>query len=241
MAKIIYRIPAVRSREKYAIDLCRNLGEPLSSIYWDDERRGSVWNKFRIWRLCEQDPSITHICMLDDDADIVHNFKDFVEVSVQNFPDAILSFCHCNANPVRMKEKAAHTPYMLLQNFDFRGISLCVPTKYLRGYLQFVADRLPDYKRDDTSLKMYACLQDIPCILTVPNLVRAMQIPSAIHPRFMSKNSDTWVGYDVDINQFRTTDYCVRKSRQLFDFHMKKGTPIVDEITAVYKRRLLLK
>lgn len=240
MSKILYRIPAVRSREQHALDLCHSIGEPETSIFWDEERRGSVWNKFRIWNLYKEYPEVTHICMLDDDADVVHGFKKFVQVATDNFPDCILSFCHCNANPVRMREKATHTPYMLLRNFDFRGISLCLPVKYIQGYLQFVADRLPKYRRDDTSLKMYACLKDIPCILTVPNLVRAKEIPSAIHPRFMSKNSDTWVGYDVDLRQFKTTDYVVRKRKQLFDFHMKKEEQIVHEVTEVYRKRLLL-
>ena len=237
---IIYRIPAVRSREQYAIALCDAIEEPRSSIFWDEDRKGSVWNKFRIWNLYKEFPEVTHICMLDDDAEVVHGFKDFVEVAVSNFPDCILSFCHCNANPVRMKEKAPHTPYMLLRNFDFRGISLCVPVQYINGYLDFVHERLPDYKRDDTSLKMYACMQNIPCILTVPNLVRAREIPSAIHPRFMSKNSDTWQGFDVDINQFKTSEYSVRKSNRLFDFHLKPDVPIVQEVAAIYKKRLLM-
>lgn len=240
MANILYRIPAVRSREQYAVELCDSIGEPRTSIFWDEERKGSVWNKFRIWELYKEHPECTHICMLDDDAEVVNRFKDFVEISAENFPDAIVSFCHCNANPVRMKEKARNTPYMLLKNFDFRGIAICVPTKYLEDYLNFHRTKLYWYKRDDTSLKMYATIKRIPCILTVPNLVRAREIPSAIHPWCQVRNSDLWIGKDVNIDQFRTCEYSVRKSEQMFDLHTSKDYPVLDEVKVAYAKWLTL-
>ena len=240
MTNILFRIPAVRERESYAIELCDSIGEPHESIYWDDDRNGSVWNKFKIWRLYEKHPEATHICMLDDDAEVVHGFKDFVRIAADMFPDAILSFCHCNANPVRMKEKAKNTPYMLLKNFDFRGISVCVPTKYLKDYMRFHEEKLYWYKHDDTSLKMYAVLNSIPCILTVPNLVRAKEIPSAIHPWCQVRNSDLWIGYDVDINQFKTSEYSIRKSEKMFDLHTSKNYPVLDDVRKAYARWLAL-
>ena len=240
MQNIIYRIPAVRSREQYALASCAKIDEPHSSIFWDEERRGSVWNKFRIWELYKTNPDLTHICMLDDDADVVNNFKDFVQVAAENFPDAILSFCHCNANQVRRKERGKHTPYLLLRNFDFRGISICVPVKYLEGYLKFHREKLYWYKRDDTSLKMYAALQNIPCILTIPNLVRALEIPSAIHPWCQVRNSELWDGYDVDIKQFMTSEYAIGQKLKMFDVHTSQKYPIIDEVKTVYERRIML-
>lgn len=240
MPEIIYRIPAVRTREEYALDLCKKIEEPESSIFWDDERRGSVWNKFRIWELYKQFPSATHICMLDDDADVVHNFKDFVEIAVSYFPDAIMTFCHCNANPVRYREKGANTPYILLKNYDFRGISVVLPIKYIEGYLEWHRRELYWYKRDDTSLKMYAVLKHIPCMLTVPNLVRAREIPSAIHPWCQVRNSDLWEGYDVNISQFKTSEYVVRKSEKMFDLHTSLDYPILNEVRREYAKLLKL-
>lgn len=237
---IIYRIPAVRSREQYALDLCEKLNEPASSIFWDEERKGSVWNKFRIWELYKQFPEASHICMLDDDADVVHDFKDFVDIMTDFFPDAIMTFCHCNANPVRFKEKGLRTPYMLLKNFDFRGISVCLPVKYIPEYLDWHRAELSWYKRDDTSLKMFAVLKHIPCMLTIPNLVRPREIPSAIHPWCQVRPSDLWKGYDIDKAQFKTSEYVVRQNERMFDLHTSKQYPILDKVRQEYARTLMM-
>lgn len=240
MKSIIYKIPAVRSREEYALDLCKKLNEPQTSIFWDEERKGSVWNKFRIWELYKEFPNVTHICMLDDDADVVNEFKDFVNIATDFFPDAIMTFCHCNANPVRYKEKGKYTPYMLLTNYDFRGISVCFPVKYIPEYLEWQRKELPGYRRDDTGLKMFAVLKHIPCMLTIPNLVRAREIPSAIHPWCKVNNSDLWKGYNIDKEQFKTGEYVVRKSERLFDFHTSKQYPVLEKVRKEYEKTLLM-
>lgn len=240
---VLYRIPAVRSREIYAEHLREKLGEPESSIYWDEERKGSVWNKWRILNSHKDYPDATHICMLDDDADVVNNFKALAEKAVSAFPDSIMTFCHCNANPVRMAEKPLGSPYLKLANYDFRGISMVVPVMYIDDFMEWWTKWLSHYpkniyKRDDTSWKMYACVKRIDCILTVPNLVRALEIPSAIHPQWSVRNSDLWTGYDVEPTQFDVDWYGVRQSKKLFDFHLKKDEPVVRYVTAEYKKQL---
>lgn len=242
---VAYRIPAVRSREEHAENLRAKLGEPESSIYWDEERKGSVWNKWRILNSHKDYPDVTHFCLLDDDADVVNGFKPLAETAISNFPDAFVSFCHCNANPVRMAEKPLGSPYLKLANYDFRGISLVFPVKYIDDFMAWWEKWLSHYpkriyKRDDTSIKMYACVKRIPCILTVPNLVRALEIPSAIHPQWSVRNSDLWTGYDVEPTQFDVDWYGVRENKKLFDFHLKKDEPVVQYVTREYEKQLAL-
>ena len=243
--KAIYRIPAVRTREQYAERLRERLSEPETSIFWDEERRGSVWNKWRIWNSYRDHPGVSHVCMLDDDADVVNNFKPIAETAMAQFPDAIMTFCHCNANPVRMREKPHGTPYLRLTNYDLRGISVALPVKYIDGFMswweEWLAKNPKTRNRDDTALKMYACVKRIPVIVTIPNLVRPLDIPSAIHPWCKSRESDLWVGYDVDAKQFEVDWYGERKSKRLFDFHLPETEPVVQYVTAEYKKQLMLR
>lgn len=240
--RIIYRVPAVRSRQEHAERLARDLQEPGDSIYWDEERRGSRWNKFRIWKDAIESGA-THICMIDDDAEVVNRFKEIVGITTEHFPNAIMSYFHGNANPVRAKERLPNTPYLKLRNYDFRGIAITVPVDILPEYIRF-DDKwfgkytYREYSHDDTTLKMFAILNRIDCFLTIPFCVNALQVPSAIHPWAMTKSSDGWAGKDIDVEQFQTSEYGVTKSRRAIDTHLRHDEEIKRIVLREYKRQL---
>ena len=73
--KICYRILAVRSREKFAIELANSIAEPLSSIMWDEDKKGCPWNNNRACKEFLKTKEYTHLCLIDDDAVVVNGFK----------------------------------------------------------------------------------------------------------------------------------------------------------------------
>lgn len=240
--RIAYRILAVRSREEYALELARMIGEPESSIMWDEERQGSVWNKNRTCRDFLENSDATHLLMLDDDAVTVNNFKEIVEMAVSRFPDAIWSFFD---NSHEYKHRPKHTPYLELFNKNVRGICLVMPRQLVQPFLDFwdeeIAPKYPKWNHDDTGKKMFALLNDIRVMSTIPSLIYARQIRSAMPTHHnITENTSCWRGRDIDVAQFNTYDYEVDRIRSLFMTHLDMNEPICRKCAAKFKRNKLL-
>lgn len=242
MVNIAYRITAVRSREEYAVALCDQIGEPHSSIMWDEERRGSQWNKNRT---CESvlGQGYTHLCLLDDDAVVVSHFKDIVQMGVERFPDAFWTFFSDETHS--FKDRPKHTPWLELFNKNCKGIGLVMPVEHIAPYLKFYADefatKYPKWNHDDTAKKMYCLLNDIRVMMPIPNLIYARQIRSAMPTHHnITPNTDCWRGMDIDLAQFRSNEYEVDKVRSLFWVHLDKNEDIVKRCVAKFQRNKLL-
>lgn len=243
MIKIMYRILAVRSREEYARELAISIGEPESSIMWDEERRGCPWNNNRT---CEEfllsDSSYTHLLLIDDDAIVVDDFKDIVEAAVSRFPDAIWTFFD---NSHSFKDRPKHTPYIELFNKNMRGICKVLPRQFIAPFLSFWKSRIepkyPNWNHEDTAKKMFALLNDIRVMATIPCLVNARQIKPAIPTHHnITPNTDCWQGEKIDKKQFLTMDYEVDRIRTLFMTHLKKDEPICIECAEKFARNKML-
>lgn len=234
---IAYRITAVREREQYAEALRRQIGEPESSILWDEKHLGSVWNKNKALRDL-QDSEYSHILLLDDDAEAVNNFRQIVNIAVRTFPDAIWTFY---TNTHHLRDRPSDTPYLELFNKNIRGICLVMPRYMIRGFLDFYDTRIapfyPKYNHDDTAKKMYALLNNIKVMTTIPCLVRAIPIKSTMPTHHnITQNTDCWQGKDIDVKQFLTGKYEVDKIRSLFMTHLDKNEPICRECAEKFKR-----
>lgn len=234
---IAYRITAVREREQYAEALRKQLDEPESSIFWDEKKIGCMWNKNRVWESL-QDSEYSHILVIDDDAEVVNNFKQIVQIAVSHFPDAIWTFY---TNTHRLKDKPSDTPYLELFNKNARGICTLMPRYLAKPYLNFYRVRLepyyPNWNHEDTAKKMFALLNNIKVMTTIPCLVRAIPIKSAIPTHHnITQNTDCWQGKDIDVKQFLTGKYEVDKIRSLFMTHLDKNEPICRECAAKFKR-----
>lgn len=241
--KIMYRVLAVRSREKYAKELIRSIGEPESSIMWDEDLRGCPWNNNRTCRqFLESDGSFTHLLLIDDDAVVVNGFKEIVETSVSRFPDAIWTFFD---NTHSFKDRPKHTPYIELFNKNMRGICKVMPRQYIAPFLDFwdtrIAPFYPKWNHEDTAKKMFALLNNIRVMATIPCLVNARQIKSAIPTHHnITRNTDCWQGKDISKEQFLTSDYEVDRIRTLFMTHLKKDEPICVECAEKFARNKIL-
>ena len=134
--KVAYRIMAVRERQPLVEDLLAKLGEPETSVFWDEERKGSLWNAKRIWSSYKDlNDGTTHICLLCDDADVVNDFKGAVQKCVENFPNAIWTFA--NRPQVRGDQRGKNTPYIKIWNCWIRGICCLMPVSLIDGWFAF--------------------------------------------------------------------------------------------------------
>lgn len=238
MIKIMYRILAVRSREQYAFALADSIGEPRSSIMLDDELRGCPWNNNRVCRDFLQAKDYTHLLLIDDDAIVVNHFKQIVEAAITLFPDCIWTFFD---NSHKYSDRPVDTPYIELFNKNLRGICKALPRAVVSPFLDFwdarIAPLYPNWNHEDTAKKMFALLNDIKVMSTIPCLVNARQIKPAIPTHHnITQNTDCWQGRDIDVRQFLTSKYEVDKIRSLFMTHLDKNEPICRECAAKFKR-----
>lgn len=228
MVKIMYRILAVRSREKHAIELAQSIGEPESSIMWDEDLRGCPWNNNRTCEDFLKATEYTHLLTIDDDAIVVEGFKEIVEMAVLRFPDAIWTFFD---NTHTFKDKPPNTPYLELFNKNVRGICKVLPRAVVAPFLNFwrteIVPFYPEWNHEDTAKKMFALLNDIPVMATIPSLVCARQIKPAIKTHHnVTPNTDCWRGRIIDKEQFKTLDFAVDRTRSLFMMHLDKNEPV---------------
>lgn len=100
--------------------------------------------------------------MNDDDIRFVPNFKDAVQACVTRFPDAIFTFYN---------SAVYKAGYRFVRTFYMNGASCCIPTKYLPSFLEFYDQNLNGFRWDDTSVSIYALLNDIPVYLVMPKLI----------------------------------------------------------------------
>lgn len=221
--KIAYRITAVKERLKYALETAETLNLPKECIYLDSKRRGNIWNKFRIYEELKEQDIYTHVCMNDDDTIPVENYIEIIEAATKNFPDAIITFYKPES---KLSDRYDDSPYVQLLNNDCLGPGMVIPCKYLNDILSFYNAYLKDirYKWDDTTVKMWSLINDVPVILTVPNLIFCRPLPSTVRgAHLVQPNGETWIGRTVDVTQFATNKLKIMKTGSMFNTHLPKS------------------
>ena len=223
--KIAYRIIAVRERQELVDDLLSKIGEPESSVFWDEEHKGCMWNALRVWNSYKDLPEgTTHLCLMADDADVVNNFKEAVQKCVEHFPDCIWTFA--NYPQIKGSERGRFTPYVKIWNKQVRGICYLMPVKLIQGWLDFYKKYLSDvrgWQHDQVTTSLYALLNDIDVMMPIPNLVVGKDVLSVIKGhRRLNRNRDMscWFGREIDLRQFNTINFVTSSSRSYYEFHL---------------------
>lgn len=237
--KIAYRIIAVREREELVKDLLTKIDEPESSVSWDEDHNGCMWNAIRVWSSYKDLPEgTTHLCLLADDADVVNNFKEAVHKCVENFPECIWTFA--NYPQIKGSDRGRFTPYIKIWNKQVRGICYLMPVSLIQGWIDFYNKYLSQVKgwnHDQVTTSLYALINDIDVMMPIPNLVVGKDVLSVIkgHTR-LNRNRDMscWQGRDIDLRQFNTTNFVVSKSRSSFEFHLWHD----EEVLLLAKKKL---
>lgn len=237
--KIAYRIIAVRERKELVEDLLSKINEPETSVFWDEEHKGCMWNAIRLWKSYKDLPSgTTHLCLIADDADVVNNFKAATQKCVENFPNCIWTFA--NYPQINGKDRGKFTPYVKIWNKQVRGICYLMPVNLIEGWLAFYSKYLMGVKgwqHDQVTTSLYALINDIDVMMPIPNLVVGKDVLSVIkgHKR-LNRNRDVscWQGRDVDLSQFDTCEFVVSKSRSLYEFHLYHD----EEVLVLAKKKI---
>ena len=223
--KIAFRVIAVRERQNLVEDLLQKIDEPESSVFWDEEHNGCMWNALRAWKSYKNLPEgTTHLCIMADDADVVNDFKAAVQKCVEHFPECIWTFA--NYPQIKGSDRGRFTPYMKIWNKQVRGICYLMPVNLIQGWLDFYEKYLSGVKgwnHDQVTTSLYALINDIDVMMPIPNLVVGKDVLSVIkgHTR-LNRNRDMscWFGRDIDLRQFNTSEFVTSKSRGMFEFHL---------------------
>ena len=223
--KIAYRIIAVRERQDLVEDLLSKIDEPETSVFWDENHNGCMWNAIRAWKSFENLPEgTTHMCLLADDAEVVSNFKEAVHKCVEHFPDCIWTFA--NYPQVKGTHRGRFTPYVKIWNKQVRGICYLMPVKLIKGWLAFYERYLSGVKgwqHDQVTTSLYALINDIDVMMPIPNLVVGKDVLSVIKGhRRLNRNRDMscWFGREIDLRQFNTVEFVTSPSRSSFEIHL---------------------
>lgn len=236
MSSVEVRIVAVPERKDGVNYLLNRLGGD-AKVYWDISRMGCIANCLRTWAdPCK--PETTHVAVLQDDVDVIDNFKETAERICQNFPDAIIAVIDCEIKPDEAKEG---TPYILMRNPNFRGCGIIMPKKHIQPFLEFYHNAIAGYPHDDSAIGIWAFLNDIPALATYPALGQHLgahrSVISKVHNAHneYSRISKLWVGQRADAN-WETGDYAISKAYPLI-CHLRKEHAVAKKVVGKKKQR----
>lgn len=225
--KIGHRIIAVPERMTYVNNLLHELNCNDIKVMIDNEHNGCMWNAIRAWEDYISESEATHWCVMADDTDVVNNYLKLEEMCVKRFPDAIWTFY---SNELSLKHKPNFTPYIKLSSLNIRGIAFLMPVHLIDGYIKLCKYMLQEYnyQRDDATCRIYALMNDIPVMTTIPNLVCSYEIKSSMSGHGITRNSDAWQGKEIDLMPFLSHDYEVRHitKKSARETHLHKDNPI---------------
>lgn len=240
--KIGRRVIAVPERKQYVDRLLARLGTDESIVCMDYDHNGCMWNAIRAWEQYKTEPDATHWCVMADDTDVVDNYIALEEMCVQRFPDAIWTFY---SNELSMKHRPSYTPYIRLSSLNIRGIAFLMPVEWIDEYVCWCKRMLNEYnyQRDDATCRIYALMNDLPVMTTIPNLVRSYEIKSAMSGHGITHNSDAWQGYKLDSRQFITDAFEIRHTakKSARETHLKADNPVDMMVDRKWKRLQLLR
>lgn len=240
--KIGHRIIAVPERMEYVNALLKDLSTDDAKVLIDNEHNGCMWNAIRAWEDYRSDPSATHWCVMADDTDVVNNYIQLERMCIERFPDAIWTFY---SNEMQLSHRPKFTPYINLQSLNIRGIAFAMPVRYIDGYVALCKQMLSKYKyqRDDATCRIYALLNNIPVMTTIPNLVRSHEIKSAMAGHGITHNSSAWQGKNIDVGQFVTHEagsaFITKKSA--IETHLHEDNPVHMLVREKWERKKMLR
>lgn len=118
---------------------------------------------------------VTHRVVLQDDVELVPNFRKYIDTVVNTHPDVIFML---TALDFRNKNEYADnlkSPYVKVGQF-VSGCALIIPVKYIQDMFSWIEMTYPTiwtgYPHEDTTIKIFADRHRIPCLTTVPSLVQ---------------------------------------------------------------------
>lgn len=236
MPSVTYRILAVKERAQLVADLLSQLKMGEDIVRLDADKNGAIWNSYRVWN---EQYETTHLCILNDDAEVVDDFPEIVEQCVARFPNAIWTFF---TNQFDKDIRDPETPYIEFLSKNVRGICVVIPTKHLKGLCGFYDKFLRQYayKQDDRTIGMYAFFNDIPVMATVPNLVCGKDVKSTFATYHKTLNSNCWYGRTIDKKQFETdvVKRLICWCKSAADSSLKPGCDIKKVLLNAYSQRM---
>ena len=173
---VAFRITAIPERIQNVEKQVEATGIPWDSVYIDKAHNGNIWNKFRVLADVANSKEYSHVCMNDDDLIMPRNFTDAVNCLVQRFPNSIFTFYNS-------KVGGTNPQIFRMKNHYMNGASCVIPKGIINDFIAFYSAYLNGFRWDDTSVSMYALLNDIDVLLPVPKLVDVAHLQSSLPMR----------------------------------------------------------
>lgn len=197
--RIAYRIMACYERQEIVDGIVNALelqGADVKVFYDDrrkEERKGTSYTQLK----CIADAldgEYSHLCLLQDDIELVDRFDDCVKELIQKKPMAFWTlFC----TRLKREDMSFNSPYAMLYPANTWGQGNLIETGMLRKILLFRNERLPNYIYDDGLYLMYCTDRNIPVYTTrVALLQHLCPTKSLLGYNNKLKTSKVWAGKD---------------------------------------------
>jgi len=155
-------------------------------VVTDDQREGVWATARRAWQ--SHSNRATHICVLQDDAQVVDGFIDHVTRALAVKHDVPVGLCSSlQARSQKILDEGCH--WLPVMGF-YWGIAQILPVWYVRPWLRWCDKTVdPSSTYDDVRLALYLLKHGVPMWLTVPSLATSLG------------DRHSLIGHSVDVAQ----------------------------------------
>ena len=186
------------------------LQEVKAEVFYDPVRSKNCLARLLKVLNAEDVKNYTHICVMQDDLELCHNFAEIVSTMCDTFPDAMFSPYNSR---LHWEDKKTDSPYLLCKGGACYGQCVIIPTKYIKYLNEWVERRCPpNYPHDDVALGEFSNDNHIQLFATIPCILQHTE-PTNSTLKYNNKNKVSKVYNGKDAPNFENwldKNYSVR-------------------------------
>lgn len=158
-----------------------------------------------------ENTDVTHVLVLQDDADLCDDFLPILQRCCEKFENAVWSLF---SSRVKSEDRKTASPYIRIRGYGVYGVGIVFPMKYFQDFMDWQKECVPEgFEHDDVVIGEYCKQNGIDVMSTIPSLLQHLGGKSSMMGHNCGVVSKVWNGagepkkQDWDNLDFNTSAY----------------------------------
>lgn len=153
-----------------------------------------------------ENTDVTHVLVLQDDAELCDDFLQIVQKCCEQFENAVWSLFNSRIKP---DDRKTDSPYIKIRGYGMYGVGVIFPMKYYQDFMNWQAECVPEgFEHDDVVIGEYCKQSGIDVMSTIPSLLQHLGGKSSMMGHNCGVVSKVWSGAKTPAEQdWNNLDY----------------------------------
>ena len=212
--KVDVRIMACRERKHLVDDMLKKLNMNEDIVIWADEEDNNAMKTARKTWLSHVGNGVTHRLVLQDDLLLCNGFYDYVVRIASKHPNEIINLYNSR---IQFEDRKLDTPYIRINGYGIYGQAIMMRVDYIKKMFEQIDSVLgKNYPHDDCAIGVFAGLNKIDVISTIPSLVQHLcPTESLLKFNDRRKISKVWTDEDIEKSLLNLESYLINESKYI--------------------------